>query len=151
VYLLFFLFYFLFFILFYSSVLVVVVKVHRYRPPSIALLHEQLLQSRESISIVAQSVWIQVLKIVDVHLYAALRDFSTIVGTFDALNSLAIVSKFPGYVKPSFQTTDGSLVVDGSTMVVRGAKHPTMCSEMVANDIKLSQDGGSQNIVSTGI
>lgn len=126
-------------------------QCHRYRPPTVAALHQQLLQAREATSICAETVWVQVLDIIGTELYSPLRCFSAVLGVLDALNSLAAISMLPGYAKPSFESETGT---PHERMLVMEGKHPTVDwlvqeqgNVSVANDVSLSQRGGPQNIV----
>lgn len=90
------------------------------------------------------------LKIVEDNVYSSLRCFSGVLGVVDALNSLALVSSLPGFVKPTFESEG----IEHKSMQVVGGKHPTMDwlaeqrgSTSVANDVSISQMGGPQNIV----
>lgn len=91
---------------------------------------------------------------VDEECYAGFRTAVQALGTLDALLSLAVVAKLPGYVRPNYRPTaddkgdesggdgGGDDEADGvDEIVLRGARHPTVERVLeggfVPNDVSL--------------
>ncbi|CAB1105332.1 unnamed protein product [Ectocarpus sp. CCAP 1310/34] len=98
--------------------------------------------------------WAELVSQVDEECYAGFRTAVQALGTLDALLSLAVVAKLPGYVRPKYRPTasdkgdesggdgGGDDEADGvDEIVLRGARHPTVERVLeggfVPNDVSL--------------
>ncbi|CAM9414281.1 unnamed protein product, partial [Ectocarpus sp. 8 AP-2014] len=126
----------------------------RFHTPEVLRLQQELLRARESRNLAARQAWAELVSQVDEECYAGFRTAVQALGTLDALLSLAVVAKLPGYVRPNYRPTadangdeiggDGGSDDDADgvdEIVLRGARHPTVERVLeggfVPNDVSL--------------
>ncbi|CAM9797913.1 unnamed protein product, partial [Ectocarpus sp. 12 AP-2014] len=122
----------------------------RFHTPEVLRLQQELLRARESRNLAARQAWAELVSQVDEECYAGFRTAVQALGTLDALLSLAVVAKLPGYVRPNYRPTADESGGDGGgddeadgvdEIVLRGARHPTVERVLeggfVPNDVSL--------------
>eukprot|EP00511_Aplanochytrium_stocchinoi_P000673 CAMPEP_0204826926 /NCGR_PEP_ID=MMETSP1346-20131115/4519_1 /ASSEMBLY_ACC=CAM_ASM_000771 /TAXON_ID=215587 /ORGANISM="Aplanochytrium stocchinoi, Strain GSBS06" /LENGTH=476 /DNA_ID=CAMNT_0051955165 /DNA_START=205 /DNA_END=1635 /DNA_ORIENTATION=- len=102
-------------------------RVVRYTTPTVEHLLEKLARKREELVLTCNEAWEAVLESVSSKHHADFKILLEIVSTFDALLSLSVVAKFPGFVCPIVEKNDDSF------LEFEDARHPVI--EKLRNDI----------------
>ncbi|KNC54582.1 DNA mismatch repair protein msh3 [Thecamonas trahens ATCC 50062] len=126
-------------------------KVKRYRPAAVSRAHQQLQVESELAEAAGRAAWAGWLKgIAD--MYSDLKAYVDVAATLDALHSLALLARTPGYTAPQLveANADGAGILRATK-----ARHPVLeqvmassgAGEYVANSIGLD---GPRTVVLTG-
>lgn len=119
-------------------------QVERYHSPVVLALQDRLYLLRDEIKRAAKAAWGAFVQQVRTLICAHLQSAVEALGVVDALLSLAKLSTIPGYVQPTFVSTNNS-VAGIDELIIVGGRHPVVekflereCEHLIPNDVHLS-------------